>query len=132
MESIRIEKTQKTPLFILKDGYIQISGRSIPQNSKELYKVCLNWVEQYVKSPDPETKIVLYYEYIDTSSTRCLMDILMIISKIPQNSQNKIVINWYYEQGDHDLHDLGTHIEAHLNVPFNIISLDEGNEIPEI
>ena len=125
-KSIRIEKTQKNPLFVLKDGYIRLSGRSIPQNARQLYKICFDWVEQYVKIPAQYTKVDLYFEYIDTSSIRCVVDMLTKLSRIP----NEIEINWYYEKDDEDSKDLGAYIQAHLKVPFNIIDIEEGGDIP--
>jgi len=130
MESIRIEKTQKAPLFVLRDGYIRLSGRSIPQNARQLYKICIDWIEQYVQSPERETKVDLYFEYIDTSSIRCVVDILAKLSQIPENENNKVEINWYYERDDEDALDLGVYIQAHLKIPFNIIQLGEGEDIP--
>jgi len=130
MESIRIEKTQKAPLFVLKDGYIRLSGRSIPQNARQLYKICFDWIEQYIQLPSPETKVDLFFEYIDTSSTRCVVEILAKLCTIPENTNNRVEINWYYETDDEDSFDLGAYIQAHLKVPFNIIAIDEGSDIP--
>ena len=131
MESVRIEKSGKSPLFIMRDGYIRLSGRSIPQNSRQLYKPCLDWVEQYILAPAKKTQIDLFFEYIDTSSIRCIVDILALLGSIPKNSDNEIVINWFYEKDDDDAYDLGAYIQAHLKVPFNIIPVDEGTGIPE-
>ena len=132
MESIRIEKTQKAPLFVLRDGYIRLSGRSIPQNARQLYKICIDWVDQYVQSPANETKIDLFFEYIDTASIRCVVDILKKLSRIPENSDNRVEINWYYERDDEDSLDLGAYIQAHLKIPFNITQLGEGEDIPTV
>jgi hypothetical protein len=131
MESIRIEASGKTPLFILRDGYIQLSGRSIPQNSRQLYKTFSDWVEQYVKSPAQYTRIDLYFEYIDTSSIRCIVDVLTVLADMHKSGDNKIEINWYYEKDDDDAFDLGAYIQANLKVPFNIIPIEEGTDIPE-
>ena len=130
MESIHIDKTQKAPLFILKDGYIRLSGRSIPQNSRQLYKICFDWIEQYIQSPARETKVDLFFEYIDTSSIRCVVDILTKLSRIPENTHKRVEINWYYERDDEDSYDLGAYIQAHLKVQFNIIAIEEGGDIP--
>ena len=130
MESIRIEKTQKAPLFILRDGYIRLSGRSIPQNAKQLYKICFDWIEQYVQKPARDTKVDLYFEYIDTSSIRCVVDILTKLSRIPEIGHRRVEINWYYEKDDDDSYDLGVYIQQHLKIPFNIIAIEEGDDIP--
>ena len=130
MESIRIEKTQKAPLFIMRDGYIQLSGRSIPQNARQLYKICFDWVEQYIQRPARDTKVDLFFEYIDTSSIRCVVDLLTKLSYIPEIAHKRVEINWYYEKDDDDSYDLGAYIQQHLKVPFNIIPIEEGADIP--
>ena len=131
MESIRIEKTAKAPLFILQDGYIRLSGRSIPQNARQLYKICFDWIEQYIQSPAKKTKIDLFFEYIDTSSIRCVVDILTKLSSV-QEGRRHLEVNWYYEADDEDSYDLGAYIQAHLKMPFEIIPLEEGGDIPEV
>ena len=131
MKSINIEQTLKTPLFILKNGYIRMSGRSIPQNSRQLFKVCFEWIEQYTKEPARETKVDLFFEYIDTSSTRCLVDLLMLLEQVTKSGDNQIIINWYYESDDVDALDLGEYIQVHVKVPINIIPIEEGENIPD-
>ena len=128
MESIRIEKTAKSPLFIMRDGYIRLSGRSIPQNARQLYKICFEWMEQYATNPAEDTKVDLFFEYIDTSSIRCVVDILTILSSIASD-QHKVEINWYYEADDEDSYDLGAYIQAHLKIPFNLIAVEENQDI---
>ncbi len=128
MESIRIEKTAKAPLFILKDGYIRLSGRSIPQNARQLYKICFDWMEQYIKKPARETKVDLFFEYIDTSSIRCVVEILTMLCSV-QDEHHRIEISWYYETDDEDSYDLGAYLQAHLKTPFNIVAIEEGGDI---
>ena len=86
MKKVRIEKTPKTPLFILEDGYIRLSGHAIPQNARQMFNVCFEWAEEYIKSPAQATKVDLFFEYINTASIRCIVDILIILSKITENS----------------------------------------------
>ena len=129
MESVRIEKTAKSPSFIMTEGYIRLSGRSIPQNSRQAYKMCFDWLEQYVKDPKKETKIDLFFEYIDTSSIRCVIDILTTISSI-RDDYHHVEVNWYYEEDDEDSHDLGVYVQTHLKIPLNVIPVEEGGDIP--
>ncbi|MDR1864311.1 MAG: DUF1987 domain-containing protein [Bacteroidales bacterium] len=127
MESVRIEKTIKSPLFVLKDGYIGMMGRSIPQNARMLYKPCFDWVEAYIKNPAPTTKIELFFEYIDTSSIRCVVDLLIALEANAKGS--RIEVNWYYEIYDEDMHELGTYIQTFMKIPFNFIIVEEDQEI---
>lgn len=128
MEEIHIEQTSKSPVLIFKDGYIRMSGRSIPQNARQMYQACFDWMDNYVKSPVPETKVDLFFEYIDTSSIRCIFEIFSKLCSVP-NAENLITINWYYEADDDDAHDLGAYIQTYLKVTFNIIPVLENQEI---
>ncbi len=51
MEEFIQEATEKTPDIQLRDGYIRIGGRSIPEDPKKLYKPVVTWVKEYVTNP---------------------------------------------------------------------------------
>ncbi|MDR0714631.1 MAG: DUF1987 domain-containing protein [Bacteroidales bacterium] len=127
MENIRIENTTKSPLIVMKDGYIGMKGRSIPQNSKQLYKPCFEWVADYIRNPAPLTKVEIFFEYVDTSSIRCVVDVLSMLESNPKGG--KIEVIWYYEQFDDDLRELGTYIQIFIKVPFKYVMVAEDQEI---
>ena len=108
-----------------------MSGRSIPQNAVQLYKICYEWIEQYLQDPAEKTVIDIFFEYIDTSSIRCVLDILSSISKMYHETGKQVEINWHYEEDDDDSLDLGEYINANLKVPFNIYPIKEGEDIPD-
>jgi hypothetical protein len=128
MESLIIEKTNKSPLISMMDGHIHISGRSIPQNSRKLYQPTMDWAKKYVETPQPKTIIDLNYEYIDTSSIRCLIDVLKIFDECYVKEKNEIEINWYSEEGDDDMNDLGVYLKTYLRIPFNFIPTSSDDE----
>jgi len=37
----------------------------------------------------------------------------------------KIVINWYYEEGDEDILEQGEHISSVVSIPFNFIEISD-------
>ncbi|MDR1527066.1 MAG: DUF1987 domain-containing protein [Dysgonamonadaceae bacterium] len=127
MENIRIEKTAKSPLIVMKTGYIGMKGRSIPQNSKQLYKPCFEWVAAYIQHPAPLTIVEIFFEYVDTSSIRCVVDLLSLLES--NLKKEKIEVVWYYEQYDDDLHELGTYIQTFIKVPFKYVMVAEDQEI---
>ncbi|MDR1673024.1 MAG: DUF1987 domain-containing protein [Bacteroidales bacterium] len=127
MESIRIEKTSKSPLFVLKDGFIGMTGRSTPQNARQLYQPCFNWMNEYVKKPLPETRVDIYFEYVDSASIRCVVDLLLLLEE--NKGDARIEVNWYYEIYDEDMHELGTYIQTFLKFSFNFIVVEEHQNI---
>lgn len=123
MENIILQPTPKTPSVKLdaQTGMVEIKGRSIPENSLEFYKPLIEWVEKYSADSQSETNVHIQLEYFNTSSSKCLLDFFKRLETI----NNKVVINWYYEQDDEDMLEAGEDYEAIINVPFKMIEVEE-------
>jgi hypothetical protein len=123
MENIILQPTPKTPSVKLdaQTGMVEIKGRSIPENSLEFYKPLIEWVEKYAADSQAETNVHIQLEYFNTSSSKCLLDFFKRLETI----NNKVVINWYYEQDDEDMLEAGEDYEAIINVPFKMIEVEE-------
>jgi hypothetical protein len=123
MENIILQPTPKTPSVKLdaQSGIVEIKGRSIPENSLEFYKPLIEWVEKYSADSQSETNVHIQLEYFNTSSSKCLLDFFKRLETI----NNKVVINWYYEQDDEDMLEAGEDYEAIINVPFKMIEVEE-------
>jgi hypothetical protein len=77
MEPIKIEGSPKTPTVNFEaSGKIEIKGRSIPENSIEFYKPLIDWLDQYLTSPAKLTNVNVQLEYFNTSSSKCILDVL--------------------------------------------------------
>ena len=122
MEEFILEGTEKFPEIQLKEGFISIAGRSIPEDPKKKYAPVLQWVREYIKKPPPHTEVRVRIEYSDTGSTKLIFDILKVLA-VCRNSNPKIemVFNWMYEKGDGEIVELGEFMESKLNVMFNYI-----------
>lgn len=123
MEKIVIEKTAKSPTIILEEGLIQFSGRSIPEDATKVFKPAMEWIKKYAHHPARKTTIMFNFDYLDTASSKCVFDILKIVDDI-FHSGNEVDINWYYEEGDDDILDLGMHLKSFIKAPFNFIETE--------
>ncbi|MDP4187788.1 MAG: DUF1987 domain-containing protein [Bacteroidota bacterium] len=124
MEALEIESTKKTPEAKLRDGLISLKGVSIPENPKKIYSPILKWLKDYAVSPAIITVIDLDFEYLDTASSKWIINILKEIYPIFK-SNNEVVVNWYFEVGDDDMYDLGEYIQSNLGIPFTFIEKKE-------
>ncbi len=124
MESISIEGTPKTPTikFNAETGVIEIKGRSIPENSIEFYKPLVEWLEEYLKTPQKSTIVNIQLEYFNTSSSKCILDVFKKLEAI-KKARNEVVINWYYEEDDEDMLEAGEDYESIIRVPFKMIEV---------
>ncbi|MCS7027502.1 MAG: DUF1987 domain-containing protein [Bacteroidia bacterium] len=122
MEKIKIEPTNKTPRIELdpEAGLLKIEGRSIPENSFEFYKPVMAWLDEYAKSPNASTLCTFKFEYFNTSSSKCILDIFRKLEQIHQNGSS-VVISWYYDEDDEDMQETGEDYKSIIKVPFKVI-----------
>ncbi|PJC62663.1 MAG: nuclear pore complex subunit [Flavobacteriales bacterium CG_4_9_14_0_2_um_filter_32_27] len=125
MEIIILEGTPKTPTVEFKplEGYLLLRGRSIPENSIEFYKPLIEGLEAYNQNPQPTTNVDIQLEYFNTSSSKCVLDVLKKLEVI--NGNSKVTINWYYEEDDEDMLEAGEDYQAIINVPFKMVEVEE-------
>jgi hypothetical protein len=126
-EKFTYELSKRTPWIILEPGKIFIMGRSIPENPGDFYRPVQEWISEYVKEYDKKSIIELGFEYINTSSTKWIYTILKELSAIKEISRNARV-NWYYEQGDEDMCELGFILRSLVDCPFIVIEIDDMNK----
>ena len=126
MNNIKMEGTAKTPdlSFDANTGVFDIKGRSIPENSVEFYKPILEWIDEYTKQTPPKTIVNIHLEYFNTSSSKCILDLLKKFEIIAKNG-NDIVIRWHYEEDDEDMLEAGQDYQSIIKVPFEMVEVDE-------
>jgi len=122
MEAITITSSPKTPEINFKEGLIEISGRSIPENSIEFYKPMIEWLKEYVNEPI-KTEVNIKLEYFNTSSSKCLLDVFKKLEDI--NKKTEVIINWCYEEDDEDMLEAGEDYESIIKIPFNMVEVEE-------
>jgi len=131
-----IEGTKSTPSITCDavQGLIAINGRSTihmlstPLNVIEFYKPLLDWLDQYVKKPSKETKVTVQFEHLDTCGLSYFIVIFKKLEPI-HKSNNQIVINWHYEEGDEIMLEEGEDFESIIRVPFKMIPYKGGGDI---
>ncbi len=124
MKTISIEATPKTPTITFDSGkgFLEIKGRSIPENALEFYKPLVEWVEKYADKPQTSTNVNIQLEYFNTSSSKCILDVFKKLEAIKKGGSN-VLINWYYEEDDEDMLEAGEDYQAIVNVPFKMVQV---------
>ncbi|MFT7230947.1 MAG: hypothetical protein ACI8TA_000149 [Cyclobacteriaceae bacterium] len=126
MDRIFIEPTRVTPLvsFDPETDLLEIKGRSSPENSILFYGIILKFIDDFAESDRNELTVNLSFEYFNTSSSKCLFDLLRSLSKLEENDKG-LVINWYYEEDDEDMMEAGEDYADLLDLDINFIELEE-------
>jgi hypothetical protein len=125
MQRLTIKGTSNTPYIELDpNGTLSIRGRSTPENPLDYYAPVTSWVGNYIVHPKEDTTVRLFFIYINTSSLKCLIEILKKLLHVTK-SGNKLTIEWLYEEGDDDMRELGAEFEELLQISFSIIPVNE-------
>ncbi len=123
MEILRIEPTNLTPYVSLDaSGKLELSGRSIPENSLEFYQPVYEWLDEYLTNPADKTVFEVKLDYFNTSSSKCILDILKKIDKLEVRGLD-VLVKWYYSENDEDMKEAGEDYGDLLESPFDLIAL---------
>lgn len=115
MEILHLEGTEDTPRIVLdkKNGVMEISGRSLPEDSTEFFKPVLDWIEEYAKAPNPATDFVFKLEYFNTASSKLILDVLYALEDI-----KGVKVHWYFNEEDEDMEEAGQEFSELVEIPF--------------
>ena len=122
MDILNIEGTPKTPrvIFGVVTGQLEISGKSIPENSVEFYQPIYNWIDQYNLQPVKQTSLKVQLEYFNTSSSKCLLDIFRKLEALQKSGKSDVTVIWLYEEDDEDMMEAGEDYQTIVKIPFTI------------
>lgn len=126
MAILQIEGSSKTPTveFDGSTGMLVLKGRSIPENSIEFYKPLIDWLDGYLRAPQPKTTLKVQLEYFNTSSSKCILDVFKRLEMLRAAGQ-EVEVLWHYEADDEDMLEVGEDYQAIINVPFRMIEVQE-------
>jgi hypothetical protein len=123
MSYLKIERTEDTPevVFDGKSGILYMAGISFPDNVERFYLPLTMWLMEYVQNPQPRTEAIFKYDYFNTSSSKKILEIFMILEKI-KDLGKEIKVKWMYADEDEDIKSAGVRYSSMTSIPFEIES----------
>jgi hypothetical protein len=117
MEKLLLEGSENTPHVILdaKSGVFEISGRSLPPDARKTYTPVLDWIDKYRAYPNPVTEFVFKLEYINTGSSKMILDLLFTLQNI-----NGARVSWCFLEDDEDMEETGEEFAELVKLPFEL------------
>lgn len=124
METISQEGSRRTPEILFDPaGKIRLAGRSTVEDPKDFFEPLVNWVTEYVNAPPPETVVDIKLEYFNSGTAKYILTILQVLACVNQRN-SRLLINWYYEDGDDDILERGEYYASLLDTNFNFIEYE--------
>lgn len=122
MEKLKIPARLDTPyvFFDEETGVFEVSGKSLPEDALKFYKPILLWIEEYMRSPRDLTILNLKFVYINTASSKMVIEIINAFVK-NKHPKKELRINWYYKREDEEQREEGEDYSEMVKYPFNFI-----------
>lgn len=121
MQETRIIPTKNSPEIIMNpEGFIKIRGRSIHENVNLFFLPVSTWITEYIENPAEVTCVEIKLEYFNSASAKVFVQLLQKLTYV-HLKHKKLVLNWYYEDGDDDILERGEYFASILDIPFNFI-----------
>jgi hypothetical protein len=123
MEPLLMAEEQSTPQITLdkEKNIFEISGNSLPEDVVSFYAPVLIWLEEYLKQPNQKTEFHFKFLYLNSASSKVILDILVVLEKLVIQG-NEVLVAWHYLEMDEDMLSTGKEYEGMVKVPFNFIA----------
>lgn len=122
--SLAIEATRSSPrvVFDPENRVLEITGESYPENSFEFFAPLFAWLRDELPRYD-EVTVGVHITYMNSSSTKCMLDILDILCDRVHGGSS-IQVKWYYDEGNERAYELAEEFREDLDMPFDIIAIE--------
>ena len=121
---LNIQATKSTPQIEYSDEErtLSIIGESYPENTFSFYEPVFSWLHDFLPTLDL-INLHVNIKYMNSSSTKCMLDILDLLSEAAKRGCS-VSVSWFYEQDNERALDIAEEFEEDVEVPFEIIAID--------
>lgn len=125
MQTFQLEATRTTPFVRLSpaEGLFEIRGKSHSEDSLSFFRRILEKLSAYSSTEKTLTAHMLL-EYFNTSSAKCLFDVMKALDRLRLQGYD-VHVKWYYEEEDYDMVEIGEDYADLTKVNFHFVELDE-------
>jgi hypothetical protein len=122
MNTLEIEATANTPTvkFYPNRGYLEIKGRSISGSSAKFYRPLLDSIDQYLFKPVSPTLVHIHFDYFNTASAKCIIEILKKLEGITKKGM-QVEVNWHYKADELSMYHAGMDYKSIVNLDFKLV-----------
>jgi len=131
MESIIIEGHHGTyyipsVFFDVNTGVCELSGESYLEDTISFFNPLIDWLERFLSSFDKKLTFNFKLDYYNTSSSKCIVDILALLKRY-QDYGKTISVNWYYSSYSEDAEEEVEEVEDFMietGIKINLVPVE--------
>lgn len=125
MNNLIIQETKYTMSvdFNAETGILSMSGNSYPEDALSFFETLNKWIEEYIKEVKGEIILNIKLNYLNSSSSKCFMDIFDILENYSDND-GVVKVNWYYCVDDDEIKEAGEELLEDLSMDYELIEYE--------
>jgi hypothetical protein len=122
MRILKINETQQTPKveFNAADNTLTFIGRIMCEDAPDFFEPINKWIQEYELEAPKKTSLNISLEYINTSSSKCMLNMLKRLEHFKEKGKD-VEVNWIYEADDEDIEEAGKDFHQMVDMPFNFV-----------
>ncbi len=101
-------------------GLMELSGESYPENAFDFYGPVLEWAKGYLAAGPGPLRLELRLSYLNTSSTKCLIDLLDLMEEAHKSGRSTSVA-WYCDRENERAQESAEEFREDVSLPFEIV-----------
>jgi len=114
-----IFNTKTTPFAELKNGHLEIKGKSVPFNYPEFYDTIKDRLGVYMKRPEKQTTVDFSLSAVNAASKRSIINTFKVFEEMSQKGC-ELEITWHYQSDDEDVFELGEICKSNFDVTMHM------------
>lgn len=122
MDNLTFEKSKNTlgVNFDASSGILVLAGSSFPENASDFFDPIIKWIQNYMLEVTGKVTLNFHFDYLNSSSIKYVSDIIEKM-ELYGKSGGEVTINWYYDENDEDILEMGEDLKSDVSLQFNLI-----------
>ena len=100
------------------DGYLELNGRSLPENAFEFYHPIIESMRSYLETQPNGIQMQVQLDYFNSSSGRYLFEMIHLLESSTHPHHH--TVRWVVEGDDELMEERGREIQSLVNISFTI------------
>ena len=126
MELLELEGSSYTPkvVFDVKNKVFEITGDSRPEDTHAFYQVLIDWLSNLDSaSVKGDLKFKFAFDYLNSSSSKFIFKLISCLKDL-ETKGIYFSIDWFYDEPDIDMKELGEEYTELTDIKINLISVE--------
>lgn len=125
MDKLIVEATRSSPAieFDADTHQLRICGESYPENAAAFYAPVFAWLKEFIAALEPAATVQVDLEilYLNSSSTKVMLNLLDVLEQAAQDGVN-VIVNWRYDPENEAILECGQDFSEELEaLTFNLV-----------